>query len=335
VTTFRRGFSGTLLVLSLAALYLPAAAQFNDHPQRVQVLVRIFLDAMPQRAPSGVTVQVLDGFGSLELEGHTDALGEAHFIILSGDHKLRIFGRGVREYNAPLQILSVETQKTENVIVRSNAEAGSTPSASSETVPAQRLNIPAKAQQEFERGSNALGHKDWAEATKRFAAAVAIFPDYDLAYNGLGDAAMASGDLAAARSAFEKAISLNKNFAEAFRNLARVDFAEHKFEEADQQLLHSLDIDPLNARALTYAANAELLTHKYSDAIAHASKAHTLPHAGLAGVHIIAARAYEATNRPDDAVKQYRLYLDEEPQGRDAGAARDAIVRLGNKSGKQ
>jgi len=285
---------------------------------------------MTQPAPAGITVQLMDGFGSVELEGHTNNSGQVRFTILSGEHSIHIFGRGIEESNTPMQILPVEMHKSENIIVHSkNDGSGSGPSASSQTVPARRLNVPGKAQQEFERGSTALGHKEWPEAKKRFEAALGIFPDYDLAYNGLGDADMASGDMAGARTAFEKAIALNKNFAEAYRNLARVAFAEHNFEEADNLLTQSLAIEPSNARALTYAANAELLTHKYKEAIEHARKVHTMPHDGLASVHIVAARALEATQQPQEAAKEYQLYIDEDPKGRDVAMARDSIVRLG------
>jgi hypothetical protein len=316
-----------LLIAVLCPLL--AAAQFvkNKTPQPVELEIKVFIDNMSKSAPVGITVQVLDNFGSLELEGHTDSSGSVRFNALSGDHSIRVFGRDIEESTTTMEIEPVEMRKMETVVVRSKKEPGGNASAAG-TISVVRLSIPAKAQQEFERGSNALGHKDWPEAKKRFEAAIAIFPNYDLAYNGLGDAALASGDNTAARTAFEKAISLNKDFAEPYRNLAKVSFAEHKFDEADTLLTQSLVIDPANARALTYAANAELITHKYSEAIEHARKVHTLPHDGLAGAHIIAARALEATQQPAEAVKEYRLYLAEEPAGRDVPIARDAIARI-------
>jgi tetratricopeptide (TPR) repeat protein len=139
---------------------------------------------------------------------------------------------------------------------------------------------------------------------------------------------MSAGDREAARRAFEKAISLNESFAEAYRNLARISFAEHKYKEADTLLSKSISVDPLNAWALTSAANAEFLTHDYSNAIAHARKAHSVPHQGLAGVHIVAALALEATQQPFEAVKEYQLYLEEDANGRDAARAKNAIARL-------
>jgi len=90
----------------------------------------------------------------------------------------------------------------------------------------------------------------------------------------------------------------------------------------------SLEGEPLNVRALGSAANAELLIHKYSDAIAHARKAHSVAHQGLAGVHIFAALALEATEQPLEAMNKYQLYLDEDSKGRDADRVRKAITRL-------
>ena len=65
-----------------------------------------------------------------------------------------------------------------------------------------------------------------------------------------------------------------------------------------------------------------------------ARKAHSVPHQGLAGVHIVAALALEATHQPFEAVKEYQLYLDEDPKGRDADRARKASIRLSESASK-
>jgi hypothetical protein len=59
-----------------------------------------------------------------------------------------------------------------------------------------------------------------------------------------------------------------------------------------------------------------------------------VPHSGLAGVHFVAALALEATQQPLEAVKEYQLYLDEDPKGRDADRARKAITRLSESASK-
>jgi superkiller protein 3 len=196
------------------------------------------------------------------------------------------------------------------------------------SIAASRLKIPDKAEKELQKGKDATDQKDWVQARKHFEAAIAIYPDYDLAYNGLGQALASTGDAVAARSAFEKAIQINSNFAAAYRNLARLSLSERKFEEMDNLLTRSLSVEPLNAWALAYAAYAELQLHKFDDAIAHARKAHSVKHDGLASVHIVAARALEEEQQPAEALEEYRLYLQEDANGRDAERARAAVTRL-------
>src|SRR5262249_24165824 len=132
----------------------------------------------------------------------------------------------------------------------------------------------------------------------------------------------------------EKAISLNEKFAEAHRNLARISLSEKKFDEADQLLARSLEADPLNAWALAYSAYAELQLHKFDEALIHARKTHELEHKGLASVHTVAALALESTERGADAAAEYRTYLEEEPNGRDAARAKEKLAALGAQSPK-
>jgi len=116
-------------------------------------------------------------------------------------------------------------------------------------------------------GAQALERKDWQEARKRFVTATSLYPDYDLAYNGLGVAAMNAGDAEGARRAFEKALLLSENFAEANRNLARILLAEQKNSEALPLLKRSLSTEPENAWALTHAAYVELMLHDFGNAL--------------------------------------------------------------------
>jgi hypothetical protein len=90
-------------------------------------------------------------------------------------------------------------------------------------------------------------------------------------------------------------------------------------------------IQPLPRLRTTYA---ELLTHKYEEAIAHARKPPTVPHSGLAGVHFVAALALEATQQPVEALEEYHLYLQEDPDGRDVARAQKAIERLSESAPK-
>jgi hypothetical protein len=84
----------------------------------------------------------------------------------------------------------------------------------------------------------------------------------------------------------------------------------------------------LNAWALAYSAYAELQIKKFEEALAHARKAHGVEHKGLASVHIVAALALEAMGRSGEAAGEYRTYLEEDPNGRDANRAKDKLAAL-------
>lgn len=330
---FRPHFAAALLVIVVLA-FPPcsrAAQQNRDNaPHPVDIIFNVFVDRMPNRAPQGLSIELQDGFGGSEGVLRTDGNGTAQIHSSTGSHRLRIYGPDIQEYSNNFDVEQSESRHIENIVVRSKAGSMITTStgANSGMVSAARLKVPEKAQEEFKKGSKALTDKDWTGAKKYFDSAVAIYPEYDVAYNGLGSAVAASGNMNDARLAFEKAISLNPNFAEAQRNLARISFAEKKYDEALTLLDRSLSSDPLNAWALTSAANAALLTHHYDQAIAYARKAHSIPHPTSAGVHIVAALAFEANQQPAEAIKEYQLYLDEDPKGRDADRAQKAIARL-------
>ncbi|SRR6266581_4315743 len=307
----------------------------EDVGTNVDLVINVSIDRMQNRAPAGLRVQLYAGGGSSMNQGgqQTDSTGRVEFHETAGVYQITITGPGIEEYNGTIQIARAEVRALENVIVKSKssgAQVGVLPPGSPDVVSAPKFNVPDKALKEFKAGSKALEAKDYAEAKKRFANATSIYADYSVAYNGMGVAQMASGDAPAARASFEKAVQIDDHFAEAYRNLARLALADHKFDETQDLLTKSLQTEPLNAWALTYAAYAELQTQKFDLAITHARAAHSVPHPGLASVHIVAAHAYEATQQPDEALKEYRLYMEEDPNGRDAPRAKQAIASLTN-----
>jgi tetratricopeptide (TPR) repeat protein len=307
-----------------------ASAQLGPAPRPVDLVVNVHIDRLSNAAAAGVTVELQNGFGSNEQVMRTDNNGSTFCHTLTGSHRLHIFGPDLQDYQSSFDIEPTEVRHTENVVVRSKSgpSAAATSGTAGDLVAVSRLKVPEKADSEFKKGSKSLEQKNWAEAKKHFEAATAIYPEFDIAYNGLGSALAGTGDIAGARTAFEKAIDLNANFAEAERNLARISFAERKYDEALTLLNKSLSTDPFNPWALTSAANAALLTHHYEEAIGYARKAHGVPHPGFAGVHIVAALALEATQQPSEAIKHYQLYLEEDPKGRDVDRAQKAIQRL-------
>jgi tetratricopeptide (TPR) repeat protein len=308
-----------------------AQMQRMERPKPVQLRLIVTVDGDAEKA-GYATVELMDAVGSSSATDRklTDNDGRASFQALSGLHRIRITGPDIRPYEGELEIARNEVSHVERIRVhRAEPDRRTSETSPGGLVAALRLRVPASARKAFEQAGEAMRKQHWQESRTLFETAIREYPQYDLAYNGLGMVEVELNEVDAARESFSKAIELNPNFPAAYRNLARISFAQRNYEEADKLLVTSLEGEPLNVWALSSAANAELILHKYNDAITHARKAHSVPHQGLGGVHIVAALALEATQQPLDALKEYQLYLDEEPNGRDAARAKAAVARLG------
>jgi tetratricopeptide (TPR) repeat protein len=342
-----KGFAGFVLTFSFAVTRAQAAPGIrpalksaqsidigrdkDDNGVPVNVVINIKINQMQNRAPAGLKVQLTTPENTSSQGGQqTDSSGRVEFRVRAGVYELTVSGPGVEDYHGTIQISKAQSQAMENIVIKSKqgeGQSGSSPEGDADSVSASKFKVPEKAAKEFQAGSKALEQKDFGEAKKRFSNAAVLYPDYAVAYNGMGVAQMATGDGPGARASFQKAVQIDDRFAEAYRNLS---LADHNFEEVDELLTKSLQSDPLNAWALTYAAYAELQTQKFDLAITHARAAHTVAHPGLASVHIVAAHAFEATNQPDEALKEYKLYMEEDPNGRDAPRAKQAIAAMAN-----
>jgi tetratricopeptide (TPR) repeat protein len=305
----------------------------SNFPTSVSLRLIVTIDGDSEKA-TFATVDLMDSVGSSgEMNRKlTDNDGRVTFQTNFGVHRIRITAPAIETYEGELQIERNETTHLERIRVRhaeGDARVHNSEQPPGGLVAAVRLNVPAAARKAYDKGIVAMQKQRWQESRTLFERAIREYAKFDLAYDRLGVVQIQLNETEAARQSFNRAVEINPDFAEAYRNLARISLAEGNYQEADTLLVKSLSTDSLNVWALATAANAELILHSYADAIAHAGQAHSVPHPSLAGVHIVAALALEATQKPADARKEYQLYLDEDPNGRDAGRALQAIARLG------
>ena len=321
-------FQVVLAVVLPAALCAGQRPSFAPAPVTLRVFVTV--DSDSEKA-ANVTVELMDAVGSSSAMDSklTDSAGTVTFRTLSGVHRIRITGPDIEAYEGDLEIVPSEPVHMERIRIhraRAARPAGESPAGG--LTPAIRMQIPGSARKAFDQATQAFRRQQWDKSRALFEKAIREYPQYDLAYDGLGTVQMQLNNVDAAREAFAKAIELNPGFAGANRRLARILLGEHKNSEALPRLLRSLATEPDNVWALTNAANSELLLHDYENALLYARKVHTLPHQGFAFVHIVAARALESTRQPQAALAEYRLYLEEDPKGGDAERAQAAITRL-------
>ena len=299
----------------------------RPHPARLRVMV-VYDDGQTRVRDATVELQDAVGGTSAMAQRVTDQDGLAEFNAMTGAHRVRITGATIRPFEGEFEITLAENYHQENFRVQRKTEDQASSPEGQGTIPAIRLKIPENAKEQFEKGSRALKQQQWEESRRFFEAAVALYPDYDMAYNGLGLVCWQLNDAGHARAAFLKATQLNEQFAEAQRNLARILLSERNWEELAAHLNSSLKVEPKNTWALAYAAYAELQLRRFQEAVDHARRVHGLPHERMTWVHMIAGYALEGLGRKQEAADEFKLYLKEDPKGSDVKHAQEALARL-------
>lgn len=273
-------------------------------------------------------VDLITGTGLLVAGGFTDSLGMATFSgIRAGNYRLRVTGTNIADTTSSSFFVDGRPQSNQTEVVTVQpAETKSAPAG--DQVAVVDLNVPKRAQKEFEKGAEAFKRSELDQARQQFDKAIAAYPNYASAYNLLGMTLMRQGATQPAQQAFEKAIELNDRFALAYTNLAKLYFSQRNVERSEALLRKSIASDPRNPEALAILAQVELMTGKYDEAAALARRVHELPHQEYAIAHFVAARALRARNQRDDAITEYKLFLSEAPNSTSSVQARQELNQL-------
>jgi Tfp pilus assembly protein PilF len=300
-----------------------AGAQLDSSPGELQVTV-VYANEQPLTVP--VRVQLVDLAHMVRVEErYTNSVGQIIFrSVIPGNYSVHVTGIGILETSEHIE---VQAHKTTHSVIHVRPTE-SVEANKGGTVSLADLNIPEKARKEFDNGAEAMDHGDLAAAVKHFEKATKIYPNYSSAFNNLGVIAAQQKHFETARTYFEKAVSLNDQLPDAYLNLSKLDLNQQKFQEAKQPLTKLLALEPNNLEALLMMANCELITGQHESAVAYARKIHELPHEKFAASHLVAARALEASHHPDQAIEEYRIFLQEVPDSEFAQGAREALTRL-------
>jgi TolA-binding protein len=315
----------TLAAALLLSIPVEAQRELDSSPVQLRVTV-VTTDEQPFTTP--VRVQLVDASHMVTVEERfTDSTGQVTFrSVHPGRYQVKVRGIGIIETSENIEVEPHKT--TQSIIhVRAAQEADNNKSPGG-IVTLANLNIPEKARKEFDHGTEALDHSDLTEAAKHFEKAAKIYPNYASAFNNLGVISARQKDLKTARTYFEKAVSLDTHLSDAYLNLGKLDLNEQRFQNAKQPLERVLDIEPNNLEAMMMMANCELITGQNESAVAYARRIHALPHEKFAAAHLIAAHALEASHRPDQAIEEYKTFLNEAPGSQFAQEAREALTRL-------
>jgi len=322
-----------LLILLFAAL--PTHAQYSANVQN-HTLNTLRVDVAfvtGGHVPQGIRVQLLQGLATAVPLAVvvTDSNGSAEFsALLPGDYRVEVSGPGIEPKQSDIiHIQDGQVFISQTIAVRKpTAPNPETNTRMGNTVAVSELDVPKLASKELDRGDAEMQHSNWQKAADHFNKAISIYPQYASAYYNLSVAYSHLDKPDAQREALQNALKINESLAPALVSLAHLDVADHKPEQAKQQLDKVLTTNPTNVEALALRVRVDFMLGQDQQAIDDAQRVHDLPHAGYATVHYTAAAAYQHLNQIPQTIAQLQLLLQEDPNNPRADYIRQTIAEL-------
>jgi TolA-binding protein len=107
-----------------------------------------------------------------------------------------------------------------------------------------------------------------------------------------------------------------------------MDIAENKFSDAEMALRKANSLSSEDGVILVLLTYAEYMNHHPEDAVKDCRKVHALNNAPHAFAHWTAAFALEQQNQIAEAGDEFRAFVNEEPAGDRADAARKELANI-------
>ena len=311
-------------IFTTFALTCSVIAQGYTGSDQCEVYVQV---AFPNgtAVPVGTRIVVTGESTGVPMPLFTNRDGGARVHLRAGAYKVQVFSNDIEtdSATATFQVYPGETSSNEYVTVRHKVNA-----SDARPISATALQIPDNAREAFAKGMRDLHSSKNGSAKKHLQQAVKIFPRYGEALNVLGVLAMQEKDVATAEQLFRQAIAADPDITLPLINLSRIFLQRREYPAGEQLVNRAVQLDPRNPEALALQAYFALLQNHFDDAIAVANRVHGLEHKQYASVHFMAAKAYERKHRNDDAAGEYRLYLQEAPDGPSVAQAKSALNAL-------
>jgi tetratricopeptide (TPR) repeat protein len=295
------------------------------------VHVRVVFDN-DRHAGGNLLVRLMKGSSSTPVDtSYTNDTGQAEFhMVPIGEYNVEVSGEGIEMTRSPVfEVDERKVTQSQYVVVHRLTESGpKLVNSKSAAVSASDLNIPAKARKELDKANESILLQDFKKGLQHLQKAITIAPRYVTAYNNLGVLYARMNDVAHEQEALEKAVSLDDHFALALLNLGRLCIQQKNFLKAESLLGKAVGIEPTNPESLMLLADAEYMDEHYDAAISNARQAHAVAPDHPSFAHYIAARAYEHENKPQAALAEFQIFLQEEPNGPRAEHVRRDIARM-------
>lgn len=271
-------------------------------------------------------------------ETQADAQGRFRFRALaSGEYTIAVFivGKGDLRQTVDIGPATVNTQGCLDLTIPiddSLAVSGEELTENSK-VSARELSIPENARHEYEEAQKKLSRRDTTSAVEHLERAVAIAPQFAVAWNNLGTIAYQTRQYARADAYFRKALDENPGAYEPLVNLGGVLLNEGKPAQALSYNRSAVLSRPHDALAnsqlgMNYFALGNLdFAEKYLGVAKRIDPTHfSYPQLTLARIHLL-------RDERSQAAEEFRDFLRRHPDAAESSRIRAQLAALENGSG--
>jgi predicted Zn-dependent protease len=178
------------------------------------------------------------------------------------------------------------------------------------TVSVASLQVPPKAQKEYQEACAALKNKKLPETEKHLSKATEIYPNYVAGWVMLGQILGTRQQAGKARDACSRASSADPNYLPAYLCLAEIAGREEKWNEVLNLTSRALELDPVNdAYAYFFSAIAYFKLNQLPEAETRALKAAVIDKDHYEPlIQFLLAQIYEAKHDSADAASHLQEY---------------------------
>ena len=197
---------------------------------------------------SGVLVSLTDFRGVLRGTYYTREGGAFAFTNLGpGRYTLTFSLQGFIEENQTLELIFSSSR---GLVVALFPTEKTASSSAIPLAPVWALQVPAKAQKEFEKGLAWLERDGSKQSLSHLQEAIRLYPQYAAAYAALATAQTNLSDSAAARESYERALEIDPNLFAACLGLGTLHIQEKRYREAEKYLLRARMLRPDDWRVI-------------------------------------------------------------------------------------
>jgi tetratricopeptide (TPR) repeat protein len=181
--------------------------------------------------------------------------------------------------------------------------------ATNAAVPAMELAIPSAATSEYERAQRALTTHQISRAEELLRKAVAIAPQYAIAWNSLGTIAYQSQRYLEAEACFREALKHQPDAYPPLVNLGGALTAQRKYEESLAVNSQAARIRPDDALAQSQLGSSYFFLNRLDEAEEHFRRAKAIDPAHFSLPQVYLFEIYLRRGRKEDAASEITDFL--------------------------